>query len=105
MEDFTDTPDDELLESAQQIAREADRRGLGLLHSLGEIAGDGVEITGPYETGHKEVDLFLEPGSPTAKAYAHQTGTSGRLQWMERFSQIDMFGRPTVFSDRFDPLD
>lgn len=92
--------DDELLESAQQIAEELERRGLRLSHSLGEHAVDSVE----YERA-REVDPFLVPGSEEAKEYARERGVSGLPRWMERLSKVDMFGRPTVFSDRFDPSD
>ena len=35
------------------------------------------------------------------KKYAHQKGVSGFSRWMEPFSKVDMFGKPTVFSDKF----
>ncbi len=105
MEDFTNVSDDELLESARRIAIEAERRGLRLSRSLGTLASDGAELDEDYERGYEEVDPFLEPGSPAAKAYARGAGPSGRPRWMERFAKTDMFGRPTAFSDGFDPLD
>ena len=106
MEDFTNTTDAELLESARLIAAEAERRGLRLTRSLGELASNGAaEVMEDRENRYEEVDPFLEPGSPAAKAYARQDGASGRPRWMEQFSKTDMFGRPTVFSDGYDPTD
>jgi hypothetical protein len=33
--------------------------------------------------------------------YAHQSGKSGKPRWMEPFSKVDVFGKPTVFSPNF----
>jgi hypothetical protein len=100
-EEFTGVPDDELLDLTEEVTGEVDQRDVRLSRSLGGLANRQAEIAGVYE----EVDPFLEPGSPAAKSYAHGTGVTGSRRWMEPFAKIDMFGRPTVFSDDFDPLD
>jgi hypothetical protein len=97
MENLTNISDEALLESAQQIAEELERRGLRLSRSLGEHAVDGTE----YETAREEADPFLKPGSPAAKQYASARGRTGMRRWMEPLSKVDVLGRPTVFSDGF----
>jgi hypothetical protein len=103
-EDFTSTPDIDSYEANRQIAAETERRGKRLRSALGEFASDGVEITG-NRNDYEQNEPPFEPGSPAAKAYARAQGASGKPRWMERFSKVDILGRPTVFSDRFDPTD
>lgn len=103
MENFRNASDEELLEAAREIAEEAKRRGLRLSRSLGELARSATAMAAEYDDD--EVDPFLKPGSPAAKQYARERDQSGRPRWMKPFSPTDLFGRPTVFSDAYDPTD
>ena len=103
-EDFTNTPDIDAYEADRQITAETMRRGKRLRSALGELASDSTEITG-NRNDYEQNEPPFEPGSPAAKAYARERGASGKPRWMERFSKVDILGRPTVFSDRFDPTD
>jgi hypothetical protein len=103
-EDFTSKPDVGSYEANRQFAAETGRQGNRLRSALGELASDGAEISG-NRNDYEQNEPPFESGSPAAKAYAHERGASGKPRWMERFSKVDILGRPTVFSDQFDRTD
>ena len=103
VEDFTSLPEGEYTEADQRDDLEIGQRRQRVSRALGEFASDDTDGTYREEGDKEESNPFLDSGSPAARAYARGRGRTGQRRWMEPFAEVDMFGNPTVFSDRFDP--
>lgn len=103
VEDFTSRPEGEYIEANQRDDLEIDQRSQRVARALGEFASDDADDAYRQEYDSEQSNPFLAPGSPAAKAYARGRGRTGQRRWMESFAEVDMFGYPTVFSDRYDP--